>query len=91
MTYEFIATTKCNRNCSFCWVEKSSYVASKDDAFKFVDEVKKLECGGQRKFKISLFGGEPLLNLEAIGIIIKAFEDDNRCQINISTNGDLIS
>ncbi len=91
MTYEFIATNQCNRRCSFCWVKKGSYVASKNDALKFIEEVKKLETRPMpRKFKISIFGGEPLLNLEVVEAIVNAFKNDQQCQINISTNGDLI-
>lgn len=91
MTYEFIATNQCNRRCSFCWVKKGSYVASKNDALKFIEEVKKLETRPTpRKFKISIFGGEPLLNLEVVEAIVNAFKNDQQCQINISTNGDLI-
>ena len=91
MIYEFIATNRCNRQCDFCWVEKGSYIASKDDASKFIKEVKQFESYSNRqKFKISIFGGEPLLNLEAIEMIASAFSDDRRCQINISTNGDFI-
>lgn len=91
MLYELILTDKCNRNCDFCWVKKGSYVASKDDVMAFIQKVKFLEDQKSSLFKISLFGGEPLLNIDGIRLVNQAFQDDPRCQIDVTTNGDFIS
>lgn len=88
MIYELVLTDQCTRSCSFCWVQQTSHVESKDNVLKFIDEVKK---SNQQEFVISLFGGEPLLNIEGIKLVVEQFANDPRCKsLEIATNGDLI-
>lgn len=88
MTYELILTDKCTRNCRFCQIRQTGYVESLENIAKFASEVK---VSSVDSYQISLFGGEPLLNIDGIKFAIDSFADDQRCKkIMIFTNGDLL-
>lgn len=91
MIYEIILTDKCSRNCNFCYVRQSGYVESEENVKKFITEVKTIQYGKNELYDISMFGGEPFLNVRGIEIISKSFSDEWRSNLHIVSNGDLIN
>lgn len=87
MTYEIFLTESCNRACEFCWVDKCSRSASEEDIDSFISAVRAKHVHGVSD-TISLFGGEPLLNIIGIKKIIEAFADDPFMRLKLHTNGD---
>lgn len=83
-------TNNCTRKCSFCDIEQDGYFASKEDIDKFYDYVISFEKINKSNYEISLYGGEPLLNFENLIYIIDKFYNE-KCKINLVTNGDLIT
>ena len=90
MIYEIILTAKCSRTCNFCYIRQSGYIESEDNVRKFVNEVKNSQFGKNEIYDISMFGGEPFLNVNGIEIISKSFSEDWRSNLHIVSNGDLI-
>ena len=88
--YELFLTRKCTRQCDFCYVQQSDFIESLDNIEKFISEVEKAETQ-YSYFHINFFGGEPLLNFEGIEKVVNKFKDYQNCQLNLITNGDLIS
>lgn len=87
MVYELILTDRCTRCCKFCQIQQTGYDESIQNIEKFIDLVK----NATGDFKVQLFGGEPLLNLEGIRAVVEQLSRDPRCQaIMLATNGDLI-
>ncbi len=87
MVYELILTDQCTRHCKFCQIQQTGYVESLQNIQKFIDLVENTTGD----FKIQLFGGEPLLNLEGIRAVVDRLARDPRCSaIMLTTNGDLI-
>jgi len=84
---QYIISEKCNMNCIYCNVNKSSdQYLSIDDFITFKEEVlDKLEY-----YQLDIFGGEPLLFAEIVLEIVKLLQNDNRCNIiMIPTNGSI--
>jgi sulfatase maturation enzyme AslB (radical SAM superfamily) len=88
--YEIILTDGCNRQCSFCYINKTNYIESEKNVNIFVDNVLKYQKNSPDKFNIYMFGGEPLLNYPGVKIIYNRLIDDLRCNLHIITNGDMI-
>lgn len=88
MNYQIYLTEKCTRKCSFCNVQQNEYVESIDNIHKFISTVKS-EHHQFDNFSIDLFGGEPLINISAIKLIVEQF-NDWCCKINLVTNADLL-
>jgi organic radical activating enzyme len=86
MIYELILTTSCTRKCSFCYVKQTAFSISYTDVDNFYNEIKK---DNNTSYTISLFGGEPLLNINIVKYAIEKFKDEN-CKIMLYTNADLI-
>ena len=87
--YQIFLTEKCNRQCSFCYINKNDYVETAQNIEKFILEVKK-QNERSSSFSIDLFGGEPLLNMNGIKQIVEGFSTYRNIQINLITNGDFI-
>lgn len=87
----------CNFRCKYCYekFENISMSRETEDAIlKFAEE--KLSTGTYKLFKVSWFGGEPLLGYRTIQYLSKKFQDicnDYNVQFsaNITTNGYLLS
>lgn len=91
MIYEITLTNNCTRSCSFCTLEQSSYVESLDNIKKYYKLILTNQNNrGNKYFIISLFGGEPLLNIPGVKLCIDLFKNKN-CDIWLYTNGDLIN
>lgn len=90
MVYEIVLADACTRKCQFCWVPQTGYIASHADIQHFIEQVLVREDNHQQKFRISLFGGEPLLNQNGVRQVVSAFQEDHRVSsIDICTNADL--
>jgi organic radical activating enzyme len=87
MTYEFILTDSCNRNCKFCYVKHSGFYATKQDADTFINQLNSI--GLKATDHISLFGGEPCLNKDILSYLVGKLSDLD-CEIDMYTNGDLL-
>ena len=88
--YELILTDKCTRNCSFCNNKQSQFVASLEQVQAFYNQVIARQKGHPLSvYQISIFGGEPTLNIDALDLTVKLFID-KPCKIVIYTNADLI-
>ena len=90
MTYEIFLADSCNRSCEFCWVDKCERLASEEEVASFISAIKSKHIQEQLD-TISLFGGEPLLNIDAITSILRAFADKPDIKIELHTNGDFAS
>ena len=88
MQYEFYITTDCNRNCKFCKIPKTQFYASKQQVDQFYNIVKEEQASNTATYELNFFGGEPLLNFDVLSYAICKFKDDNRCIMNMTTNGD---
>lgn len=66
--YTIFTTTDCNARCFYCFeAGRSRMPMSHETAVKVIQYIKN-HCGG-KKIKIGWFGGEPLMNQEAIDTI----------------------
>lgn len=91
--YRIFSTTDCNARCFYCY-EKDivhSYMSNTtaDDIAQFI-----IEHVGNRSCLIQWFGGEPLMNTEAIDIVtskLRAALGDRRVRFMMITNGSLVS
>lgn len=89
--YEFITTCNCTRDCAFCYVQKSQFMASLDDAKAFISEISRRE-DADGIFDVVFFGGEPLMNIGPIAMIAQAMHDKfKNCKMHIITNCDLLN
>jgi uncharacterized protein len=88
-------TLKCNANCAYCFENKTRENISITDTDMLVSFVKE-KCAGYKTLVIEWFGGEPLLNQEAIDIIsdeLIRFCNENNIEYysKMITNGYLLS
>ena len=89
--YRIFSTTDCNARCFYCY-EKDivhSYMSNTtaDDIAQFI-----IKHVGNRSCLIQWFGGEPLMNTEAIDIITSKLREtlgDRRLRFMMITNGSL--
>ena len=88
MNYQIYLTEKCTRKCQFCNLIQREYIESHNNINKFISLIKSFH-GQFDNFSIDLFGGEPLLNIEAIKLIASAFIDWC-CKLKLITNADLL-
>lgn len=89
--YIIFTTTACNASCEYCF-EKGMrpLTMSKEVGLDVANYIIKSH-DPSRKFKIKWFGGEPLVNKEAINVISDALNDAKlNYYSDISSNGDLL-
>jgi uncharacterized protein len=85
-----VLSEKCNLNCSYCGVDKWS--KKQIDPYLYLEEFKKLRSKyPDEKIKIDFFGGEPLLQLPLIKIILDGVKDDGNVKFFMPTNGLLLT
>jgi uncharacterized protein len=92
-------THKCNLHCDYCYGEDGSYGSpavhmSRETARQAVDFLFK-ENGDAERCRITLFGGEPLLNFDLVKYVIqyarkKASSLDKIIEFGLTTNGILM-
>ena len=61
-------TNTCNRHCKYCYAHTKSGMMGNNTAELILDKCYKnhLEKGSDKKFNVSFYGGEPLLNWDCI-------------------------
>ena len=85
-----VLSEKCNLNCTYCGVDKWSKKAIDPDLY--LAEFRKLRAEFPNELiKIEFFGGEPLLQLELVDVIINGVRDDSNVKFFMPTNGLLLT
>ncbi|MDR2043871.1 MAG: radical SAM protein [Clostridium sp.] len=84
-------TDDCNFRCPYCYQEHKKRTMGQEQIRAVYQFMRKLHEQRERKFVITYFGGEPLLNLDAI-LQLEALLDESGIPHtgNISTNGFLL-
>ena len=88
-TIEMVLTTDCNLRCEYCYICKEkqnmsveTFLTSLDNIYEDITD----------NFSLTLFGGEPLMNLDCIYAIPKFKEKYKKCdRIVLVTNGILLT
>lgn len=84
-----VLSEKCNLNCSYCGVDKWSKKAI--DPYLYLEEFRKMrERFPDETIKIDFFGGEPLLQMDLIKIILDGVKNDGNIKLFMPTNGLLL-
>ena len=84
-----VLSEKCNLNCSYCGVDKWSKLSI--DPYLYLDEFRKMrERFPDETIKIDFFGGEPLLQMDLIKIILDGVKHDDNLKLFMPTNGLLL-
>lgn len=85
-----VLSEKCNLNCTYCDVDKWSKKAI--DPYMYLEEFRKMRAEfPDERIKIDFFGGEPLLQLDLIKIILDGVKDDGNLKLFMPTNGLLLT
>ena len=92
-------THSCNMKCDYCYGDEGTYggpsiMMSEEIALRAVDFLIK-ENGDAEHFRVTLFGGEPLLNFDLVKKVIRyvkneAVKLDKKIHIGLTTNGILL-
>lgn len=82
----------CNLKCRYCYAKHGNYgkkdsLMSKNIAYKIAKEIKETFPSVQ---KVSFFGGEPLMNIDAIETIINTIDNKN-IKYSMVTNGTIMN
>lgn len=87
---EFVLTTNCNLACTYCYINQNEDMMSVDTMLSIID---KLNPYLTDKVSITLFGGEPLLNLDCIYAVkeLQTRYADKILGITLVTNGTLLT
>jgi sulfatase maturation enzyme AslB (radical SAM superfamily) len=84
-----VLSEKCNLNCSYCGVDKWSKLSI--DPYLYLEEFHKMRARfPDETIKIDFFGGEPLLQMDLIKIILDGVKHDNNLKLFMPTNGLLL-
>jgi len=84
----------CNRHCKYCYAFTKKGLMSNEIAQKAIDKCYKnhLECNSDKKFNISFYGGEPLLNWDCIKFCLDYCKEQNYdISFGITTNLTILS
>jgi uncharacterized protein len=85
-----VLSEKCNLNCSYCGVDKWSKLSI--DPELYLTEFRKLRAKFPDEIiKIDFFGGEPLLQLDLIKVILDGVKNDKNVKFYMPTNGLLLT
>ncbi len=85
-TWHFVISEKCNMNCTYCNVNKTSNESV--DFLNFLSFYDKNIFGKDEQYKFDIFGGETLLWIDDVYQICSFLMNDNNCvRIEIPTNG----
>jgi len=84
-------TTMCNANCIYCYENGVKEMSMQKETAKDVAEYIMSHSNRDNEIRIRWFGGEPLANQTAIGIIADRLNEEGvRFTSEIFTNGDLL-
>lgn len=92
-TLEVSVTEKCNLSCPYCYVANKMTFMTKEVFDEGLIKLHKLvRLSGEDSYRVSFFGGEPLLNFELIKHAVPILKKDNMCKgINIISNLTLLN
>lgn len=92
VTVTWFIGKRCNYDCSYC----ASYIhdnysphIDKNKAFNFIDQLEKYTIEQDKKFKISLTGGEPFVHPDFFEILSYIKKKETLTQLAVVTNGSL--
>lgn len=87
LLFEIIVTNQCNKRCKYCDLDfRNAYISW--DFFDILFE-KYMELSSKfEKIHLNFFGGEPMLNFEAVKYGVETFS--SHAKYSIGTNGDLL-
>lgn len=85
-----VLSEKCNLNCSYCDVDKWSKKTI-DPELYLIEFRKMREQYPDETIKIDFFGGEPLLQIPLIKIILDGVRNDGNIKLFMPTNGLLLT
>jgi radical SAM protein with 4Fe4S-binding SPASM domain len=89
-TLNVVLSEKCNLNCTYCNQDKWS--KKEIDPYLFLEEYKRIrEEFPDELIRIDFFGGEPLMFMDLIKIIIAETEHDSNIKYVMPTNGLLLT
>jgi uncharacterized protein len=85
-TIYLLMTQDCNLNCTYCYQPKEFRQSNRIMSKKIIDDTVKfaLKYFDESKLKFSLFGGEPLMNFEAVKYMVEKYP---MFRYVITTNG----
>jgi uncharacterized protein len=84
-----VLSEQCNLNCSYCNVDKWSKI--RIDPHQYIQEYHKLRAQyPDELIQIDFYGGEPLLQLDLIKIIVESLKNEEKIKFFMPTNGLLI-
>ncbi len=88
-TVEMVLTTDCNLRCMYCYMHKEKQSMSVDMFMRSLDTI---YDDMEDNFSMTLFGGEPLLNLDCVYAIPSFKEKYKKCgRVVLVTNGLLLT
>ena len=95
MKYSLCITLRCNLNCQYCYLVKKNSTMPLQTAREITDFIFKKNPPGE-KLRISLSGGEPLLEVDLVKKITGIIEnhpsyDKENVEISVVTNGTVFS
>lgn len=84
---------KCNFNCKYCFQKRNTVIYADDITEEVLNKVADIAKKLTQKYKVrfAIFGGEPLLYMEKIELLILLLKDNKDIDFAICTNGSLIS
>ncbi len=93
--YTVLTTLRCNLRCRYCYIEKRDTTLSRQTAESIIDFVYR-STPPDEKIDLGFFGGEPLLELGAMKMVLEVIEnhpmyDPDRVQLSVTTNGTVFS
>ena len=86
---QLLTTLRCNLRCTYCSLEVGDVIRSQRHATYNVDQLEQFVRAqlADREVYITLYGGEPTLNLKFASELMARFPD---CRFNLQTNGTLL-
>ena len=86
---------QCNMRCRYCFVDPTKIsrerVCEKNMSFEIADQsIRWYKAFRGGAVRISLFGGEPLVNLNMVKRLISKYKEDNEVTFSLVTNGTLL-
>ncbi len=102
-TFMINVSQHCNLTCSYCYVNMGHFDYKETPISKMQDETSRQiveriydQFSGFKTYHYHFYGGEPLLNFDAVKLIVhsaeeKAHETDTRSEYHITTNGTLLT
>lgn len=89
--YTILPTQHCNARCKYCFSQQNKPVAMTREIAEEVVAYVLNDVNSEMDVKVNWFGGEPLLNIQAIDYITTCIREKCHLTAAITTNGSLIN